>query len=764
MGRRTGPAAALLVAGLLGVALAMAGEEAAAQQGGQGGEPRETVQVPVHLYADYYRASGDRLEAEGNVFLTFEDYVVQGDRVVIDSRAETAYVEGNVRVTQGGQSMAGKALKVDLARERWEFIEPRGELWFAGLKEPVFVEGRRAVLEGGRITVVHSRATTCDEPAPHYHLEARELVIYPGQNVILRGVSYWEGRVPVYYWPQAVLPMRGSSPYELPEVSYSEEEGLQLKLSHPYYVGPGVYGAFDLEGSAFGGAGAGLRHVYRDDDTGRSMLYGRFFPNRATGRREYTLGWKHWGLGRGGPLLLDFSVEGEAGGAGAYRTWKLDAWSESSTGGARTLLDLRAEHRTPALGEGGGFLETTLLARRSLLPGLSLRLAGDADHLSWSGQGPTLEQFLNGFNYSGELSLNPPGAGYQASLVLEQWEGVARSPEVNLEWLPSFTTRLWPVSLRGQVGSYREKVGGSWGAGDDTETWRASAEVSLVPRTLVQTPVASLLVSAFAREDRYGTGHEQRTLSGRTSLLFHPSASFLGELRLTDQQVQGGSEGAGGGFSPFHFDRQGDMLALDGRALLRRGPLSLELSGTYDFRAEEVEDRFGPLYALAALRSGSWWAQLGARYNLREQEVDRLVGLALWQERRPREWVIGLGASYDPAPSQGEGPLRRVDGILALPVTKEWWVELQGSYRPREEEPSRRFAAAEIAVANLADCRELRFRYDVDADTFWVEYEILAFPRIERRQFRERREREEEDLLFDPGEFTRELTRNDADS
>lgn len=104
----------------------------------------------------------------------------------------------------------------------------------------------------------------CDSDVLPVSLKAREMVVYPDQVAILRGVTYYEGRLPLFYWPTLIVPLDGTGSAEfvgLPQVGYSSVEGLYLKTAFPYYQ-TNSFGKINLDYYTNMGKGVGLDHYY----------------------------------------------------------------------------------------------------------------------------------------------------------------------------------------------------------------------------------------------------------------------------------------------------------------------------------------------------------------------------------------------------------------------------------------------------------------------------------------------------------------------
>lgn len=143
-----------------------------------------------------YRDGGNLITAEGNVRVGYRNILLTSDRATVYVERKEAYAEGNVTLTQGDNVITSDKIRFDFITEEG-IMSPGGgyyEPWF-GRADILEVEGRE------KVTFFDGSATTCDEEDPHYHLEAGRLIIYPDDKLVAHNVTFYIGKVPVFWVP-----------------------------------------------------------------------------------------------------------------------------------------------------------------------------------------------------------------------------------------------------------------------------------------------------------------------------------------------------------------------------------------------------------------------------------------------------------------------------------------------------------------------------------------------------------------------------------
>ncbi len=160
--------------------------------------PSPSPPAAITCEADRLRYSdgGKLITAEGNVRIGYKTILLTADKAKVYLDRKEAYAEGNVVLAQGDNVIASDKIRYDFISEKGIMSPGEGyyDPWF-GRADILETEGREKVeFYGGA-------ATTCDEEEPHYRLQAGRLIIYPDDKLVAHNVTFYLGKVPVFWLP-----------------------------------------------------------------------------------------------------------------------------------------------------------------------------------------------------------------------------------------------------------------------------------------------------------------------------------------------------------------------------------------------------------------------------------------------------------------------------------------------------------------------------------------------------------------------------------
>lgn len=127
------------------------------------------------------------------------------DRVVVDRKAASATLEGNVSVYQGNVLQRG---------QRAVYFYERKFLDASGLRislDPILLEAGKFTVEeqNGKKVYVGEDAgiTTDDQETPDYWVRAKKTTIVPGEKIVFNDLRLYAGEVPVFWLPYFSHPL-----------------------------------------------------------------------------------------------------------------------------------------------------------------------------------------------------------------------------------------------------------------------------------------------------------------------------------------------------------------------------------------------------------------------------------------------------------------------------------------------------------------------------------------------------------------------------
>ncbi len=211
----------------------------------------------VNLNADkisYEEASGIAT-AEGNVQIYNRDMRLFAPYLEYDGETHQVKAlsteEGAVTFVSGGRKLSGERLDYNILTRKGLLTHPNGkvdQIFIRGDAIEVMpiseITGRRAKKATEDSEEVAGRwlkatITTCPKPAPHYRLEAREVVVIPDRRVIVRKPRVYLGKHMLFAYPfDYVVPLNPNDRRRrgtlFPKIGYESKKGAGLGVSGPF--------------------------------------------------------------------------------------------------------------------------------------------------------------------------------------------------------------------------------------------------------------------------------------------------------------------------------------------------------------------------------------------------------------------------------------------------------------------------------------------------------------------------------------------------
>ena len=217
----------------------------------------------------YSRSLGTYM-VEGNVRVSGEEWMIEADRVMVDSASFELGAEGNVSMRDEQGVMTGERIWVDL-RENTGLIIRGSVVLGAG---PGY--GGKVQIEGAEIWRVASDLyrvkrgsfTTCDCPGDlplPWSIRYREADITVGDYARFRGFSFRMFELPVLYSPVLFYPVKTErqTGFLIPHFSYSRRDGFQIEQSFFLAISPPQDATFSLSLMSKRGPRIGGQYRYR---------------------------------------------------------------------------------------------------------------------------------------------------------------------------------------------------------------------------------------------------------------------------------------------------------------------------------------------------------------------------------------------------------------------------------------------------------------------------------------------------------------------
>ena len=198
----------------------------------------------VHIFYQEGQIVGERAHFDGDHTVTItghpylinhiQDTILYGDEIDFDTRTRKAVLtNGHGETTEGVET---------------------GKLHYTAQRLNAATTG---VSHGERASF-----TTCENPHGGYHIEARQLDIYPGDKLIARKAVLFLGPLAILYLPLLVIPLRNvKDPRRqtnfIPVVGYDSVEGYYIKARLDFYYSEYYFGYYRLDYYTKEGLGLG---------------------------------------------------------------------------------------------------------------------------------------------------------------------------------------------------------------------------------------------------------------------------------------------------------------------------------------------------------------------------------------------------------------------------------------------------------------------------------------------------------------------------
>ncbi len=134
--------------------------------------------------------------ARDNVAIHIGDTDIYGDFAQYNSRTHEVLVRGNVRIYRDVNLYVADEGVYNVETKQIRTSDVRTEY------HPYFLSGQKVNESSANVYHVEDASfTTDDSPRPDFHLHARTVRVYENDHVVFQNVTFYIGKVPVFWWP-----------------------------------------------------------------------------------------------------------------------------------------------------------------------------------------------------------------------------------------------------------------------------------------------------------------------------------------------------------------------------------------------------------------------------------------------------------------------------------------------------------------------------------------------------------------------------------
>lgn|GEM_PF-1715545 len=251
----------------------------------------EIRQLPddAQIRAQKIKYEKNKVQAWGDVHILHKGATLQADQIDYDEETKMVKAEGNVRMTQGGETIFGESLLYHTDAERailWNGYGSTSRMEMSGKKMTgrLYFWGTKIIREKDFIKIEKGHFTTCDLPKEqqHYHFAVKEAVIYPEDRLVAKHVGVYLHNRLLQNRPLVILSLKKKDEQQnlFPSFGYSEMDGYYMKEKLPLQLKKQDSGAVAVDVYQKTGVGAGLDYSYQIADAGRwNMHWYQLSPN-----------------------------------------------------------------------------------------------------------------------------------------------------------------------------------------------------------------------------------------------------------------------------------------------------------------------------------------------------------------------------------------------------------------------------------------------------------------------------------------------------
>jgi hypothetical protein len=664
---------------------------------------------PFPLPSGIARVSADELygnnsahggfTAYGHVELDYADAVVTADQAVYDATTKVLRATGHVRLAEAnGDNATASALEYHSDTDRVELFDVEGStaaIQFQGeqIQGRLYYKGKEAIYDPNGHTIIRNGwITTCEPSHVAYHISGREIEIRPHDRLIAHGSALYLGGVLVAALGILALPLTDVGQRRptafAPRIGYNSAYGFFIRDFINFYRGPNWYGTYHVDLYQKVGLGLGADLFFqREDGRGGGELTIYNLNNNGTQRQltgtknttQATLNLSRvFGDHLNGSLAFNYS--GQSAIFTALPTTTSTNIAVTHTGTRSTTSYLLTNIVTGPSKSFGGIFQHTIAFSPNFSQTVGLNLEDNTNPDAFSrAVGLNTDTHVSAQSFDADLVVST-NHGFQTSGIGTPTEisspviGIQRIPELTIRARPfQIPTLRLPVSVTFIDGNYNDGY-------DGIETSRLELNAQLGPGIYRVGENTILNASATVRQDAYGTGDLQGSLSYQATLQDYFGHHADNTLLYTAQSVRG--------YTP--------LPSLD------------RLSGS-DQIGEVLNVYNGTYYRFTASTSYNFQAKFLSTINYQLNVF-------------PNPYAyLTLGTSYDPH-GTGYSP---VAINFATPLGRADYLQFSGDYD---------FKAHALQGQNyflthtVSDCYVIRVAYHQPLKEVDLSFSLLAFP------------------------------------
>ena len=667
--------------------------------GAEDTEDTEEAALDISLIAEYITYENvegeDLVIAKDEVDFNYQDIEIKADYLKINLDTNLLFASGDVYFLQDETETNCEELTYNWKTKKTILLRLEGELTGENIKGKVYYQGKMMENFLETVEISEGNFTTCELDEPHYHIVAKEMIIYPKDKIIARNISWYEGETKIITLPYFLIFLdRKTQLPILPKIGQNSTDGWYAKINFNYYVNEKSYGTLYIDWFEKKGIGIGVKHYLEtgeedDNNSGDASFYLYQIKEKNSdnfdiiGKIDYQ---QNITDNLKTQFVLDYS---------GRKTLGEELLTNSINSNLNVNYDKKGEkYDIKLVGKytfsGTGLGEEDLSINGNIKVNHNYTFndkLSSALTLAYTDKNPASQE-------AADLELKPKwelkynGEGYTLNLTTEKrfdldgdnYTGEDISKIINR--LPEFVFNKSAVVIGDTKITYDigASVGHFYEAATEEENWRGEYIFNL-NRPFDLGEYLTLTPSGIFRQDVYLTGEARYLVGGKVDLLAVYNPYISSTLSYSYNKSVGPT--------PFNFDYIAPLTnTASGNLTLKPSEkIQLDLSTNYDF----ITENFGNLVAKLEYKpKDDWKMNFSSSYNL-----------------NTKEWA------------------KKINSQLDLQLNNDWKIKYKGVI---DLENDFKLTDSVVGITRDLHCREFTVNYKQATKSFWVEFYIKAFP------------------------------------
>jgi len=657
-------------------------------------EAETEEELDISLIAEYITyekiEDEDLIIAKDGVQLEYQDIEVKADYLKINLTTNLLFASGEVLFKQDETETNCEELTYNWKTKKIILLQLKGELTGEGIKGKVYYQGEKMENFPETVEIAEGSFTTCELEEPHYHIVAKEMIIYPKDKIIARNISWYEGKIKIITLPYFLIFLdRKTQQPILPKIGQNSKDGWFIKTYFNYYIDEKSYGTFYLDWLEKKGIGTGIEHTWEigsQNNPGETSLYLYQIKEKDSGKINLTGKVKYGQEFEDNiktQVTLDYSGTKAEGGELLSNSLKSQFTFDKQ--GEKYNLKIGGKYNFSGTGLGQEDLSITGNIKLNHNYTFNDKLSS-ALTLVYTDKNPASQEVAN-LELKPKFELKYKGEGYTLNLITEKrfdldgdnYTGENVSKIINR--LPEFVFKKKSTAIGDTKITYdiNASVGHFYEAATEEDNWRGEYIIN-VKRPINLGEYLTLTPSGIFRQDVYLTGEARYLVGGKVGL----KASYENNLSATLSYNYNKSVGP----TPFNFDYITPLTnTVSGKLTLKSSEkVKLNLSTNYNF----VTENFGNLVAKLEYKpKEDWKMNFSSSYNL-----------------NTKEWT------------------KKINSTLDLQLSEDWRIKYKGVV----DVDDFKLTNSVVGITRDLHCREFTINYKQATKSIWVEFYIKAFP------------------------------------